>query len=118
MSKHLDSTIRNLNLPYLYRFLVVACNEAKTQEAHDELTKLSEVVWSKIKETYPHPGMILMDCDNFYLERGVDRPMCGGRFLEWKPNQDADASVSSTSQPELPFGETCSSEPIDDHTIR
>ncbi len=27
----------------------------------------------------------LIDCDNYYLEQGIDRPMCCGIFLDWQP---------------------------------
>jgi hypothetical protein len=27
----------------------------------------------------------LMDCDMYYIEKGIDRPMCCGVFLDWKP---------------------------------
>lgn len=27
----------------------------------------------------------LSHCDNFYLEQGIDRPMCCGVWLDWKP---------------------------------
>jgi hypothetical protein len=31
----------------------------------------------------------LMDCDNYYLEQGVDRPMCCGVFLDWSECTDS-----------------------------
>ena len=27
----------------------------------------------------------LIDCDMYYISRGIDRPMCCGVFLDWKP---------------------------------
>lgn len=27
----------------------------------------------------------LCGCDNFYLDKGIDRPMCCGVFLDWEP---------------------------------
>ena len=27
----------------------------------------------------------IMDCDYHYMDKGIDRPMCGGVFLDWKP---------------------------------
>jgi len=33
----------------------------------------------------------LMDCDMLYIEKGVDRPMCCGVWLDWKPYDNAEA---------------------------
>lgn len=30
-------------------------------------------------------GAMLADADNYYLSQGIDRPMCGGVFLDWRP---------------------------------
>jgi hypothetical protein len=32
-----------------------------------------------------HPGLIIMAGDEHYLDQGIDRPMCGGSFLDWEP---------------------------------
>lgn len=29
-------------------------------------------------------GSLIMDCDRYYMDKGIDRPMCGGVFLDWK----------------------------------
>ncbi len=35
-------------------------------------------------------GSLIMDCDRHYMDKGIDRPMCGGVFLDWKePNPHA-----------------------------
>ena len=31
----------------------------------------------------------LTGCDLYYLEQGIDRPMCCGEFLDWKAVDDA-----------------------------
>ena len=31
-------------------------------------------------------GRLLMSADEYYIGIGVDRPMCGGLFLDWKEN--------------------------------
>jgi len=31
-------------------------------------------------------GRLLIENDLHYLSQGIDRPMCGGEFLDWKPN--------------------------------
>ncbi len=28
----------------------------------------------------------LMDCDWYYIEKDIDRPMCCGVFLDWQPS--------------------------------
>jgi hypothetical protein len=30
----------------------------------------------------------LIDCDMYYINQGIDRPMCCGVFLDWKPESN------------------------------
>lgn len=34
-------------------------------------------------------GNLIMDGDSYFLAHGVDRPMCGGVFLDWEPAEMA-----------------------------
>lgn len=31
-----------------------------------------------------HLGQLIMEADCYYSEQGIDRPMCGGVFLDWE----------------------------------
>ena len=33
-------------------------------------------------------GEELIACDLHYLNQGIDRPMCGGAFLDWQPTEE------------------------------
>lgn len=33
-------------------------------------------------------GQLIMDADAHYLAQGIDRPMCGGVFLDWEPMKE------------------------------
>ena len=65
--------------------IVEQVNNSKDQREHN------------YNETYLHgfrEALILMDihqiieCDWHYLEQGIDRPMCGGVFLDWQEQSD------------------------------
>lgn len=32
-------------------------------------------------------GLLVMEADNHYLSQGIDRPMCGGVWLDWTPRE-------------------------------
>ena len=32
-------------------------------------------------------GTLLMNADLHYIDQGCERPMCGGVFLDWKPEE-------------------------------
>jgi len=64
--------------------LVKAVNESKTQaEYNHAAAKLNGY-----RDCLDVLGINqLTDCDNFYLEQGVDRDMCCGVFLDWQPTE-------------------------------
>ena len=72
---------------------VEAVNKARTEhEHHDAQLRLDgfrEGVAEVLGLTQGELGRILMDADSHYLERGVDRPMCGGVWSDWKATGDA-----------------------------
>jgi hypothetical protein len=66
--------------------LLEAVNNAKTQAEHDRAEAVLEGFRIALAEAYEHRlGIDLMDCDRYYLDQGIDRPMCCGVFLDWKP---------------------------------
>lgn len=66
--------------------LVEAVNNAKTQAEHDRAEAMLEGFRLALDESgSPFYGQLLMDCDRRYMDQGIDRPMCCGVFLDWKP---------------------------------
>lgn len=66
--------------------LVEAVNNAKTQDEHDRAEAVLSGFRIALEESQsPFFGGLLMDCDRHYLDQGIDRPMCCGVFLDWKP---------------------------------
>lgn len=63
--------------------LVEAVNNALTQAEHDRAEAVLRGFRLAFDEHYD--GFSLMDCDRHYLDQGIDRPMCCGVFLDWKP---------------------------------
>lgn len=63
--------------------LVQAVNNAKTVEEHSHAEQYLRG-WRE-GVTASDGYMRLMDADNFYLEQGIERPMCCGVWLDWKP---------------------------------
>lgn len=66
--------------------LVEAVNNAKTQQEHDLAEAVLKGFRLALAEAYDSElGFMLMDCDSHYMNQGIDRPMCCGVFLDWKP---------------------------------
>lgn len=63
--------------------LIEEVNNAKTEEAHQR-AEAGLAAWRKGVED---AGVKLdfIGCDLHYLNRGIDRPMCWGVFLDWRP---------------------------------
>jgi hypothetical protein len=69
-----------------HRELVEAVNAATTEDARSSAkAHLSGFREAVSDLTGVHPGHLIMEADWFYIEAGVDRPMCGGVWLDWKP---------------------------------
>lgn len=67
--------------------LVKAVNDAKTEHEH-QLAEAKLEGFRAACECYvgERIGNLLMDCDRYYIDLGVDRPMCCGVFLDWRPS--------------------------------
>lgn len=61
--------------------LVEAVNQSKTTEEHMKNSLKLEDFRDAYRDD-PEFGRMLMDCDRYYLDQGIDRPMCCGVFLE------------------------------------
>ncbi len=65
--------------------IVEALNSAPTEAAHEHWKAVLQGFREALKIIAPSFGAMLMECDNHYLEQGIDRDMCCGEFLDWKP---------------------------------
>lgn len=65
--------------------LIVAVNDSTTEQEHRE----NEIRLQTFKETVKLFGyrLNLMAADMHYLDKGVNRPMCCGVWLDWKPTE-------------------------------
>lgn len=73
-----------------YIELVDAVNNSKTRdEYHQKRERLSGFL-EGIEACGRHSGFLLMYGDEVQEGRGVDRDMCGGMWLDWEPQADAD----------------------------
>lgn len=68
--------------------LVEAVNSAKTQREHELAEAKRQGFFAALEAggwSEAGIGRLVMDGDTHYINRGVDRPMCGGVWLDWKP---------------------------------
>lgn len=66
--------------------MVEAVNNAKTQDEHDRAYQRL-VGFREACEVFMgrNVGRLLMSADEHYIAQGIDRPMCCGEFLDWRP---------------------------------
>lgn len=73
-----------------YIAIVCRVNEATTEEEHvarrTYLSAWFDGVKFALKLGSAQQGHIIMRADMHYLDQGIDRPMCGGEWLDWKPS--------------------------------
>ncbi len=74
-----------------YIELVRACNGARTIEAHRCAGEYARAwldgVAFALNLDDADVGRIIMAADNHYIEQGIERPMCGGIWLDWTQAQ-------------------------------
>jgi hypothetical protein len=64
---------------------VQAVNKAKTVEEHASLDLYLSAWVTGVRDA---GGVIShISADMFYLDQGIDRPMCGGIWLDWTPEK-------------------------------
>lgn len=60
---------------------VDAVNSSKTEEERDK----AGYILLGFRAALSVQGINqLMDCDNYYMDKGINRPMCCGVFLDWQ----------------------------------
>jgi len=73
----------------VHRGLVAAVNDARTREQHAVsyafLHAWRAGVACALDWGSADQGRMLMDADWLYIEQDVERPMCGGVWLDWEP---------------------------------
>jgi hypothetical protein len=68
--------------------LVEAVNNATTEREHREAECRLDGYRDALKIIHgDRVGNLLMQCDQHYLSQGVERDMCCGVFLDWKPTR-------------------------------
>jgi hypothetical protein len=67
--------------------LVRAVNEATTEEGH----RIRETMLQGWRKGVTDAGGCVDLCaaDSYYLDQGIDRPMCCGVWLDWTPTPHA-----------------------------
>ncbi len=67
--------------------LVEAVNAATTEDEH----RLAEARLRGFREAAEalgqSVGWMMVDADLHYVDRGIDRPTCGGVFCDWRPSR-------------------------------
>lgn len=72
--------------------LLESANNAKTQRERDAAVERLSGFGFCAEAAGVRLGQLLIDCDLHYADRGIDRPMCGGLFLDWLPPAPTEAS--------------------------
>ena len=91
----------NDNLRQRYCDLVDKCNNSKTRLEHDEWNVLLNGFLDGVTAfSAVAVGYLLMHGDEVQMGRGVDRPMCGGLWLDWEPQEDIDKPTDTEGNQE------------------
>jgi len=77
----------DLHRAHLY--LVEEVNNAKDKLKHDMATNWL-FGFRHALDVLGVLGQEIIACDMHYLDQGIDRPMIGGEFLDWKPLEKKD----------------------------
>lgn len=69
-----------------YINLVVAVNDAQTAKDHRENDCMRQgfLACLTLIRGQVSAGQLLMEADRHYLNQGIERPMCGGVWLDWE----------------------------------
>jgi hypothetical protein len=79
------------DMEHFYIGWVETINAAATEKGHRELDKARGEFMAQIRSQFGDnvAGRILMAADWHYISQGIERPTCGGVFLDWEPMVDA-----------------------------
>lgn len=75
-----------MNLHETHIDLIRKVNKSKTVKEHELNQKYLSGWRDGVHATGQQLGYWL--CDMHYLNQGIDRPMCVGVFLDWKPEDE------------------------------
>ena len=67
-----------------YIELVTHLNNSKTEEEHGERSDYLRAWCDGVKDSGCFINFFM--ADNYYLSKGIDRPMCCGVWLDWEPS--------------------------------
>ena len=67
--------------------LVEAVNRAVTEDEH-RMAQAQLDGFRSALDVLGHTGQQYVSCDMHYINKGIDRPMCCGVFLDWEPEKD------------------------------
>jgi len=68
--------------------LVEAANNARTERDHNLAVARLDGFFRAARAILGDPehiGRLVVSADTHYLAQGIDRPMCGGLWLDWTP---------------------------------
>lgn len=68
--------------------LTEATNNAKTELLHNYNMAVRHGFLKGVEAMGGNSGRLLIECDLHYINQGIDRPMCGGEFLDWQPSKE------------------------------
>ena len=80
----------NNNVRQRYCALVDNANNSKTRSEHYEWKLRLNGFLEGVTACGGNTGHLIMHGDEVQMGRGVDRPMCGGLWLDWEPQEDID----------------------------
>ncbi len=64
--------------------LVRAVNDSRTERQHERAGSYLDGFCEALRRIGVETGEMIMAADLYYIDQGIDRPMCGGVFLDWK----------------------------------
>ena len=67
--------------------LVEAVNRSGTEYEH-RIAQAQLDGFRLALDVLGHTGQQYTACDMYYINKGIDRPMCCGVFLDWEPEKD------------------------------
>ena len=77
-----------INLHDKHIQLVEIANDSKTRHEHDKALTFLQGWRTGVGHAAGVRTLSYMACDQHYLDQGINRPMCCGIWLDWKPAED------------------------------
>lgn len=79
-----------------YNELVDLVNNSKTRDEHYQWRERLCGFLEGVTACGGNASLLIMCGDDVQRSRGVDRDMCGGRWLDWEPQTDIDSPTGNT----------------------